>query len=373
MDIFKYHNPTAPTKMERGEIIDGFKSKMWVERYRDPGEFSLKASLSTGIREKLPLGTFISHIDTSEIMIVENHEISENRGEDTYVTITGRGFEAFLEHRIVSSNRNFPNNLGSADYVLSPNNSWVQAVVLLEQHILAAYLIDPNDAVPFVSVANNVVLSGESVERSIPRGENLHSALMGLLKVDNVGIRVVRPERTTGLLSPGNPDVALFITAGVDRSSQIVFSYDTGEIESADYLWSDKNKKTSALVSGKWVEVRVDSLASTEFNRRMMYVDASDIDEGFDAAPTGTDLLNIRVKMEQRGIAALAAQKQKALISAQMAKEHTKAVYRQDFNVGDLIMVRGDYNETRPMRVSEFVEIEDETGQAAYPTLTVDE
>jgi hypothetical protein len=163
------------------------------------------------------------------------------------------------------------------------------------------------------------------------------------------------------------------IHRGVDRSAQVVYSYDTGEIESADYLWSIKKLKNSALVSGKWVEVRVDDLSKTEYNRRMMYVDASDIDDPFDAPPTGIDLLNIEVKMEQRGVAALAAQKEIALAKAEVSKENTKATYRRDFDVGDLIMVSGDYNETSKMRVTEFVEIEDERGQSAYPTLTMDE
>ena len=372
MDIFKFRNPTAPTKMEQGEVVDGFKSKMWIERYREAGEFELIASIDTGIREKLPLGTFISHSDTDEIMIVENHEISDERGEVTDVKITGRGFESYLEQRIVGSNRNFPNNLGYSDYTLPEHYSWVQAVNLVKDHILTSQLVDDYDAIPFVQVLHTMTGTSDLAERSIKRGEDLYSALLGVLEIDQLGIRVVRPGPWSPL-TPGSADTAFVIHKGVDRSAEIVYSYDTGEIESADYLWSLKRLKNSALVSGKWVEVRVDNLTDVEYKRRMMYVDASDIDEAFDAPPTGTDLNTITVKMEQRGFAALAAQRELALVKAEVSRENVRAVYRQDFNVGDLITVSGDYNETRAMRVSEYVEIEESGGQSSYPTLTVDE
>lgn len=372
MDVFKFRNPTSPTKMEQGEIIDGFKSKMWIERYRDSGEFSFIAGIDSGIREKLPIGTFVSHVDSSEIMIVENHEISENRGEPTDIKITGRGFESFLEQRIVSSNRYFPDVTGSTDYVLPIGYSANQALFLIENHIIADALINDDDALPYVNAYTEVSGIGEYVERSIHRGQDVYSALLEMLKVDNLGIKVVRPG-TWSPLGPTSPNTAIVIHVGTDRSSQIVISYDSGEIESADYLWSQKKLKNSVLVSGKWVEIRIDNVSTTGYNRRMMYVDASDIDDAYTSSPTGTDLTMIMSRMEQRGLAALAAQKDIALVKAEVSKQSTKAVYRRDYNVGDFIMVAGDYHEARPMRVSEFVEIEDENGQSAYPTLTVDE
>lgn len=368
MDIFKFRNPTAPTRMEQGEIVDNLKSKMWIERYREAGDFTITADIDSGAREKLPLGTFISHVDTEEIMMVENHEISEDRGKPTDVKITGRGFDAVtLEQRIVSSNRVFPNVFGSADFELGGNYSWVQAKYLIENHILLALLQDPSDELPYVEVDIDVEdTAAVLIARSVPRGQTVYSSLLSILEIDNLGIKVARP-------ASGETNTKLILHSGVNRSAQVVYSYDTGEIESSDYLWSIKRLKTSALVSGKWIEIRVDDPTKSGIDRRMMYVDASDIDDAFTAPPEGSDLVDIQVKMEQRGLAALAAQKEIALVKAEVSKENTKVVYRRDFNVGDLIMVSGDYNETRPMRISEFVEIEDENGQQAYPTLTIDE
>lgn len=366
MDIFKFHNPTSPMQMEQGEIVNGFKSKMWIERYRDAGEFTLVASIDSGVREKLPLGSFISHVDTKEIMIVENHEISDNRGKETDIKITGRGFESFLENRIISSNRYFPNNGGTIDYTITANYTWYQAQFLLQDHVIPSYLLDPNDGLPFLDIINEVTGSADFVERSVQRGENLYSSLLSLLAINNLGIKILRPGIYGG-------NTSLLIHTGVDRSASIVYSYDTGEIESADYLWSMKKLKNSALVSGKWVEVRVDDPGKVQYDRRMMYVNASDIDDIFTAPPETTDLITVIGKMEQRGFSALAAQKELVLVKAEVSKENTKAIYRRDFDVGDLITVNGDYNQASKMRVNEFVEIEDGTGSSAYPTLTLDQ
>lgn len=374
MDIFKFRNPTNQARMEQGEIIDGFKSKMWIERYRDAGEFTLVASIDSGIREKLPIGTFISHVNTKEIMIVENHSISDNRGEVTDVTITGRGLESFLDQRIVNANRLFPSYLGSVDHTLDANYTWIQAIELVEDHVLPSNLVftEPNDAIPYLQIVHNVVSTGESVERSVRRGDSLFSSLLDLLSIDNLGIKIIRPGPGSPL-GPTSPDVAMLFHKGVNRSSQIVFSYDTGEIESSDYLWSNKKSKNSVLVSGRWVEIRLNALDKTYYNRRIMYVDASDIDESFESPPTEPEVFSIISKMEQRGIAALASQKDVTLAKVEPSKESVKAIYRQDYDVGDLIMVSGNYNQTQAMRVSEFVEIEDENGNSAYPTLSIDE
>jgi hypothetical protein len=59
------------------------------------------------------------------------------------------------------------------------------------------------------------------------------------------------------------------------------------------------------------------------------------------------------------------------LTKAEVSKDTNQGAYRTDFNVGDIITVHGDYNETSVMRISEYVEIEDENGRTGYPTLTM--
>lgn len=369
MDVFKFNNPTAPTKLESGQIINGLKSKLWVERYRDPGEFELVANAQTGLRELLPLGTLISHTESTEVMIVENHEISDAKDKEPEIKVTGRGFETYFDQRVVGSNKTFPSIKAASDLILDPANTWDQALALLEAHLLASELIDDDDALPYLQILNTVVGTGVVEERILKRG-SLYARLMEILKVENLGIKIVRP----GTWSPvvGTPDIAAVIHKGVDRSDEIIFSYDTGEITSADYLWSIKKLKNAALITGKWVETVVTG-AEAEYDRRWMHVEANDIDETYEVEPEGVDLDNIVAAMQQRGLEALAAQDDVAITKAEVARDAAKSTYRTDFDVGDLITVSGGYNETAKQRISEYVEIEDENGMQGYPTLTIDQ
>jgi len=368
MDIIKFNSPTSPTKLERGEVVNGLKSKLWVERYAVAGEFKLIASAESDILTRLPVGTLISHVDTTEVMIVEDHEIDDDRSTETEIVITGRGFETFFINRIVGSNKTFPTSNGIIDYTLAANETWDQAVVMLNDHLSTASLIDDNNAIEYLTCLTDIVGAGTSVSRSIKRGD-LYSELLKLLSVDDLGIKVIRPG-VWSPLAPGSPNMAALIHKGADRSDSVVFSYDTGEIEKAGYLWSNRPLRNTVLVSGKWVETLV-TTTKNFYERRMMYLNASDIDNSYSAAPTGSALTDIIAAMQERGKAALAAQKQVALTKAEISKDTVRAAYRQDYDVGDIVMVAGDYNAASKMRISEYVESEDENGSVGYPTLSV--
>jgi Siphovirus ReqiPepy6 Gp37-like protein len=370
MDIIRFHNPTSQMKMEDGEIINGLTSKMWIERYGKEGEFTLIGPVSKGIKTKLPIGSFITHVDSTEIMIVENHEINDDAGKATDIKITGRGFETFFENRIVGSNKTFPfvsSVTPIVDYSLDAADSWDQAVTLISDHILAANLLDDNNQLEYVTVLTRIGGSGTSVARTFPI-DTLYNHILKLLAVDGCGIKVVRPGNWWPL-NEGDPNTAVVIYQGQDKTQNVIFSFNSGEIISADYLWSNKNYKTAALVSGKWVQVFVSGGA--EYNRRVMYVNGTDIDKDFSSTPTGADLTAVEAAMRQLGLEALLFQTNIALTKADISKSGVKSVYRKDFNVGDIVTVSGDYNESAAMRVSEYVETEDNTGESGYPTLSI--
>lgn len=348
--------------MEYGEVVNGLKTKLWVERYRNAGEFKFTADVSSDVRTVLPIGAFITHMDTLEIMIVENHEISDEKGKESELIVSGRGLETDFEQRVVGSNIASPSVGLVGDYALTADETWDQAVTILKDHLYAAMLLDDDNEWPYLTITTDIPAGGTSVARSIKR-DNLHKSLLDLLSIDEVGVKVIRP-------TAAEVNTTLLIHKGVDRSSQFVFSYDTGEIESADYLWTNKASKNSAFVSGKWVQVWVEG-PQVGYARRVLQLDASDIDNSFSAAPAGADLTAVVVAMTQRGTDAIAAQNDISLTKAEVSREVNQNRYRVDFNVGDLVTIQGDYNEVSKMRISEYVEIEDQNGYVGYPTLTM--
>lgn len=374
MDFFKFNvDPGAPTVLRRGEMINGITKTMWAERYRG-GEFQFTAPTSSGLREFLPTGTCVSHIDSEEVMVVENHEIPEDSDSSPYITVTGRSLETFLENRVIGANRTWPITGGTTlplpEYSLAAAKTWVQARQLINDHIHPSVVLNASDGVDGIrtehSIQNTSV--GDSVQQIIPQG-TVYQRLLEVLSIDDLGIKAVRPGPTSPYSAP-NEYVVFVIHDGIDRRNQVLISYDTGDIRNADYLWSNKKRKTAALVTGRWVQVMVGG-SNSGFDKRVMTIDGSDIDGSFSSAPTGTDLTNVQTLMTNRANAILSSQNDVVIIKPEMSKTLSRYSYRNDYRVGDIVTVIGNYGISSAMRVIEYVEIEDENGEMGYPTLAV--
>lgn len=364
MDVFRFLNPNNKLLMEQGKIINGIRSKMWIERYLEAGEFEFIAPVSSGIMTALPIGSFVSHTDTRELMIVENQEVNQSGNGEAEVTVTGRSFETILENRIIGSNRGFPSTLGTTgDYLLEAMYIWNQALYLMQDHILASNLINDDNALPYVTPSTAVTASGTySPARSLKLG-TVYKGVLDILDIDNLGIKSLRPGSVAGY--PQN--VVLQIHNGVNRTGQVTFSHNAGNVKNADYLWSNKNLKNAAIVYGRWV-MNVVLPTEKESDRRFMIIDASDLDQKYTAAPTGTTFTSVANSMATRGQYVLRSQKGVNLIKAEVSKEDARYQYRDDYNVGDTVYVAGEYQTITMMQVSEHVEMEDEHGENSYPT-----
>jgi hypothetical protein len=373
MDIFKFLNPTNAMKMEQGQIVNDLKSKMWIERYGKEGEFTLTGEANSGLRDILPEGTFISHVDTDEIMIVENHEIDSTRDTEAEIKITGRSFETLLEQRVSEPPRAYPFVDGSQDYEIAADEPHQQIVTFIKKLITAGSVFYADDAIPYVTVYTWLPNGTIADELLIEHGETGLETAHKLLNGEGLDLRAYRPgplSRTDAAIPDDHTTLA--VHSGTDRSATAVLSYDLGEIENAQYFFSQKPFKTMAVVQGKWVGVRV-SLPGTYTgkDRRMLFVDGTGMDDLYNVAPTGAALTKIQTAMARRGLQVLNAQKEVNLVNVNVSKEGTHLTYRKDYHVGDIIMVNGEYNTSAPFRVSEYVEIEDENGVSGYPTLVV--
>ncbi len=364
MDVFRFLNPGGDTLLTQGQIVNGITDLMWVERFQEPGEFTIKSPISSNVREMLPTGCLISHIDSTDIMIVENHEISEDKGSVPEIVITGRSFETILEQRVVGANQAMPAN--ASDYILTAATTWNQIVTLIKNHTYLPNLVDPKDAILHMITQTDVTGTGVSEQRVAKRG-TVSEAIFEILGVDQLGMRVIRPG-TWSPLGATSPDICLLVHKGTDRSQTVIFSYDAGDIDNADYLWSIKSDKNAILVSSRWFETMVKGTES-EYDRRMMIYDASFLDNNFSAAPGEPDRTTIINALISIGKAALARRNYLALSKADVARTSNHYEYRKDYQVGDIVTVAGDYNEAGQMRVIEYVEIEDNTGESGYPTL----
>jgi hypothetical protein len=371
MDLFKFttlidsaepppvgHSSSDPvtTTLEYGVAVNGWSRLSWIERYSAPGEFTLEARVSSGLANFLPLGTLLSHIATTEVMIVENHEITEKLSEDPIIKITGRSFVSFLENRVVGVFGTLTDPI--TPYSLVANYTWVQAVTMINTHI--------SGNIDNMSATYTVSGTGVSTARTIPHAI-LWDEVDKLLKIDNLGIRTIR-RNPWGVLG-SSTESQINIYKGVDKTSQVMFSWVAGDIAEAQYLFSQKNKKNLALVVGKWVKAAVQLGTGANYFARWMIVDGSKVDDQLTAMPTGTPLTNTILAMQTLGLQALAAQTNKSITQIDLSQS-AKPQYRTDYNLGDLVLIEGNYGAIATKQVKEYAEIEDENGVTGHPTLS---
>lgn len=381
MDVIRFPQSSGTNlNLSNADVVQGWISCTWIERYRDAGEFTIVAEASPYILNTLTPGTLISHINTAETMVVENQEIETADDDFDRVTITGRSFETILEQKIVGANQNwgvlaYP----YPDITLPLERSWIQAVELINKALRAGY--DPfeqGDGISNVVSLVNYDLAARGFTsfespRVLKRGD-VYKEVLEILALDSCGLRSSRPTPITAS-SIEYPDphnqMVLEVHMGVDRRREVAFSNDLGDLESANYLVSNKRFKTAALVVGKWVELPVfKDMDIVGMDRRWMIIEAPDLDERFSEAPTGQDLVAVRQAMVARGKQVLAGQNGINISNPKLSETSNRYKYRKDYNVGDLVGIFGEYNSSTVMRVIEHVEIEDENGEVGYPTLS---
>lgn len=410
MDLIKFPPAPGPSLTLTGaELVENWDSVTWIERFNEPGEFTIESKISSGVEQDLPIGTLISHINTSEMMIVENHEIHVEEDQETTIKITGRSFTSFLENRYVGSQIMLgdPEDIPDypyPDFLLTSDKSWNQIAHLINLHIYMGYgPIVYGDGIKNVFAAvgsslSSAAATGNETDRRFKK-QDLYSAVKELLAVDGLGLRAVRPGKIGmeyGLYEAIPDYLVLEIFKPQNKSKEVAFSHEFGDIRSADYLRSIKSKKNAVLVSGKWIDlIRIQGLAGENYNtpetggiidypititdfvnfgagynRRWGMIKANEFDDRYSEAPsTLEDLMITTPPMGQKADRYLNTMNEMSISNVQIAMNLTRNRYRDDYQLGDFVGVNGEYDVDTYMQVSEYVEIEDENGTNAYPTL----
>jgi hypothetical protein len=372
MDFFKFLTTDTDGYISQGEIINGYETLEWTERYRDSGEFKMQAPVSSGLRAKLPPGTLVSHIDTEEVMYVASNEIDEDvtEGEPPLV-ITGKSLEALLRHRIVGDDIETYVLAGHRlllpiqDYILPFDSSWNQVRDLINAHVNDPFQLTGDKVPGFIAVSNQQHIGPNTVQDRGLRKQNLHSAVLELLAVDDFGVKTVRPNAAN--VDPLTTEFR--IHNGFDLTESVRFSHALGDLDRARYLWTEEGHKTDYYCMSTYYNLRSDS-GAIGLDRKIMVVDCTDLDSHLSDEESVDPVLIefLGDYMDIRGQQALRSQLPTALLSTDISKT-TKYKFREDYNVGDIVTVYGDYDVTSYMRVMEHVEFEDEQGEHGYPTL----
>ena len=386
------------------DIYEGYSSLIWTERFFDSGEFVLKTPLVSDTIQKMPVGSFISLRDTSEVMMVETHLIEpDSENEAPELTVTGRSFNAFLENRVLTSTiynepwtvlQNYtPIQLLAALIWTSMVNDTIEDP-LREWDVRLA--LDSLLAVPNIVVSTETPNAGVLQDWVLTSG-TIYEVTQQLQKLNNLGVRTIRPQSYKSVGDGGNyyildfnvsrtplrgtvissqtnntDKMRLDIYQGTNRTiyqddvDPVIFQSLSGHIVNQKNLVSDKEVKDYAKVmtsEGVMFVAKRLTEKNKGLNRKVMLLD------GGSRTETGTYGVWAN-SVRNKATIELNTKKHIFLAEGEISQS-SPYVYGRDYFLGDTITFAGNYASDTSMFVSEIVRTDDPNGETISPGLTV--
>lgn len=236
------------------------------------------------------------------------------------------------------------------------------------QKICVDGVISSGDIIPFITSGNLFpadtiaeLMDDITVEISIG---TVYDVIKEICDVYEMGFRLYR--------NYDNSELFFNVYMGSDRTTlqstlpPVVFSPGLDNLTDISQFTSVANYRNVAYVTSPnafQIVYAIGADATTAgFNRRVLHVDASDID-----LPIGTPLTDALI---QRGTEELAKYRSLSAFDGKIA-QNGKYKYQVDYFLGDLVEMRDSDGVTNNMRVSEQIFISDKEGDRSYPALSV--
>jgi Siphovirus ReqiPepy6 Gp37-like protein len=351
--------------LRRTAVIDRFNSMIWTERWRDKGDFELVVNSTPAMRSLIKTGNQLAITESDRVMEIKYVEDAHDSEGNKILKATGPSLEATLEDRVATDGMV---GLGEEDGWVINGTPGNVARYIFDQ-ICRLGLLSTSDIIPFIQPGNlypagSIDEHATLYEITVPIN-SVFGAVKDLCDQYELGFRLVRNQDKSQLFFE--------IYSGDNRTTQqstlmpVVFSPELENMKNTTEVNSIVDYKNVAYVFGKnGSEIVYSDTASAEtagFERRVMFVDAKDVDEP--AGPTLTSILR------NKGLDALAKQRPITAFDGEV-DQYTKYKYNLHYRLGDLVEMRNSDGATNHMRVTEQIFVCDGEGDRAYPTLAVE-
>lgn len=348
-------------------MIDIFTSAIWTVRYDECGDFELYTPARLDYLKSMQIGNYLWNRDSDRLMVIETVEIETDAEKGPQLIVTGRSLESILDRRIIVSSNIFS---GTLPAVISS--------------ILSKEIISPgsNRAIPnfrYKETSDERITSIAGLEFTA-RGENVYDIICSLCQQYKIGWRI---------LPYGSGGFEFELYMGVDRSYNqndvpyVVFSPSFENLLNSNYIKSYKAYKNAVYAVGTYQEeIIIDSQTTYEetevtawgysetseptgLARREMFVDNGGVNDGEQGgSATSWNKIN-----KEKGLTELGQHQTTTAFEGNL--EATRQyVYREDFNIGDIVQVANEFDITGTVYISEVVMSQDVNGISITPTFT---
>jgi len=357
---------TLDDNLQKSEVIEGYNSFIWTERYSSWGGIEIKIPASQAARSLLPAGTMIAQSLSTYIMVVETIEDATDTDGSDILDITGRSLEAILDDRVAMSSGQVSDIVTNPKWVLTDTPGNIARAIFI--YICVDATLDDGDIIPFYH-SGTILPTGSIAESSETITVNLdpatvYASVKTICDTYGLGFRLVRNGETS--------QVYFEIYTGDDRTSDqtdraaVIFSPNLDNLSEVRRLTSNAAYKNLAYVIGK-DQVKVvfgvgEDTESSGFKRHVLIVDASSID--------ATSVSDVDAALSQAGLDALSQHRKVYQFDGQIS-EIGSYKYGTDYKLGDLVEEQDVTGFGNQMYVTEQIFVSDDQGDRSYPTLTL--
>jgi len=356
---------TLDDSLRKSEMVQGFESFIWTERYSAAGDFQIVTRSTSAARRFFVPDTFVGKNDSTYTMKIDTITDEEDGAGNQNLTIKGLAMENLFNDRV---------GYGAAtDTTTTPN--WTLAgtpgdvIRQMVQQVCVTGVLDPKDTIPFYH-AGTLLPAGNIPEPSdiitvVASLDYLYNSVKSVADAYNLGFRLVR--------DGDNSAVYFEVYTGSDRTTDqstlpaVIFSPDMESLSQISQLKSTALIKTVAYVYAangfQVVNAPLADSTATADKRRILLVNSNNQD------PAGAGL---DAALQQEGLLALASQ-QPIYAFDGVLPQSLPYVYGKDYNLGDLVTEQASDGYGNQMRVTEQIFVSDDQGERAYPTLSVNQ
>ena len=336
-----------PVTKNGQDLIEDYKSVIWNEKYADFGNFELVIAPNHPLALDLVPGTMVASTESQRLVLIRKIERTTDPDGSTLLKITGRTMESLLGDRLIFQ--------GFEPEPLTYRGPLGDIIKSLAARALGSNAYANADRISNIRVLNNTT-DNESMTVEVKTGSFLE-ILKNLCAIKRFGF-IFRPNSDGGYT---------FTIEQMTIRRNIKFSTLDGTLRSPRYVIDESEYKNVAYVTSKdhaalQIVSRNVALNISGFDRRVLYVEASDVDPA-----NYNSTSELEKVLRARGRSALSEHQRIIYVDGDIS-EDDRYKYFDDYYLGDLVEFTGFRNTTNDAQIVEYTWVSDERGIRSYPT-----
>jgi Siphovirus ReqiPepy6 Gp37-like protein len=361
------------------DVIDGFKSIIWTERYYGDSEVELVVPVTSEMIQKLSVGMFLGLEESDRIMSLETLSI-----EDNLMKFSGISLLPWLDNRFV---RTSPKHEDKYWYIEGGTAGWTLWQIVYNMCCAGSpYLngsiptgIDHPEqlVVPGLGL-NDYDNSGPNIKVGVPFGP-VYKALREIATTYELGMQITldnvtdtsyflgfRSYKGANRTSAQTDNPVVRFSPQLDSFTDIKELQSIAALKTLVYAFAPGNSdelKPLITVPGK---SSLTGAQYTGFDLRALQIFADDVTTD----QVGGSAANLVSILNSRALDELTNNHFVKSVDGEIVPD-VQFKYGVDYNLGDIIEVEGNTGVVQTARITEYIRSHDSAGEKAYPTVSM--